>query len=170
MTLVLRGDGLVLREWTDADVPAMVRLFDEPSIDEWTPLEAPFDVDAATRYVARARALRAGGAGVQLAITTDGVTPLGEVLLFPREETAELGYAVGLDHRGARLATRGLRLLLAHAGEVHGSRRFVLRIAPGNVASQRVATACGFRLTGEPLVRRDLKGRRTELATWEYRA
>jgi RimJ/RimL family protein N-acetyltransferase len=169
VTLELRGDGLVLREWTDADVPAMVRLFDEPSIDEWTPLAAPFDVDAATRYVARARAMSEDGTGVQLAVTADGVTPLGEVLLFLREDSAELGYAVGLDHRGARLASRALGLLLDHAREAHGVRRFVLRISPGNVASMRVAEACGFRLTDAPLLQRELKGRPVELGTWEYR-
>ena len=166
MALEMRGDGLVLREWTDADVPAMVALFDEASIDEWTPLEAPFDVDAATRYVGRARR---SGTALQLAITTDGVTPLGEVLLFPDGETAEVGYAVGLAHRGAGLAARSLRLLMAHAAETLGVRRFVARIAPGNRASEQVATACGLRLTAEPLVVREMKGRTVETAVWACR-
>jgi RimJ/RimL family protein N-acetyltransferase len=109
------------------------------------------------------------GTGVQLAVTADGVTPLGEVLLFLREDSAELGYAVGLDHRGARLAARALGLLLDHAREAHGVRRFVLRISPGNVASMRVAEACGFRLTDAPLLQREMKGRPVELGTWEYR-
>jgi RimJ/RimL family protein N-acetyltransferase len=166
MTLVVRGDGLVLREWTEADVPAMVRLFDEASIDEWTPLETPFDSGAATRYVARARSSRTA---LQLAITTDGVTPLGEVLLFPDGETAVVGYAVGLAHRGAGLAARALRLVTAHAAGTLGVRRFVARIAPGNVASEQVATACGFRLTAEPLVVREMKGRTVETAVWACR-
>jgi RimJ/RimL family protein N-acetyltransferase len=166
VTLELRGDGLVLREWTEADVPAMVRLFDEASIDEWTPLETPFDSGAATRYLARAGSSRTA---LQLAITTDGVTPLGEVLLFPDGETAVVGYAVGLAHRGAGLAARALRLVMAHAAGTLGVRRFVARIAPGNVASEQVATACGLRLTAEPLVVREMKGRTVETAVWACR-
>jgi hypothetical protein len=50
--VVIRADGIVLREWTAADVPAMVTLFDEESIDLWTPLESPFDL--ASQAVARA--------------------------------------------------------------------------------------------------------------------
>jgi RimJ/RimL family protein N-acetyltransferase len=166
---VASEDGLVLREWTDADVPRMVALFDEPAVAEWTPLESPFDTDAATRYLERAREARGSGRALQLAITTDGVLPLGEVLLFPGPDgTGELGYAVGAAHRGAGLAARAVTQLREYAEETHGLRRFVLRIAPGNTASARVASACGFRLTAEPPLVREIKGRRTELATWAY--
>lgn len=58
--VVISGDGIVLREWTEADVEAMVTLFDEESIDLWTPLESPFDPGAAQRYLERAYRLRAG--------------------------------------------------------------------------------------------------------------
>ncbi|MGN9844471.1 GNAT family N-acetyltransferase [Nonomuraea sp. H19] len=47
----LTGSALILREWDEADVPAMAELFDDPAVDRWTPLRAPFD-QAARAYLA----------------------------------------------------------------------------------------------------------------------
>ena len=168
--MILRGDGIVLREWTDDDLARMSELFDEPSIEQATPLETPFDRDAAARYLARAREARAEGRAIQLAITADGGAALGEVLLFGiAGDCAELGYAVGTAHRGQGLGARAVRLLVDHAAQQLGLRRFLLKIAPGNLASARVAAAAGFSLTGEPHEVREAKGRAVELATWERR-
>lgn len=165
--LVLRGDGLVLREWRDSDIASMVTLFDEQSIDAWTPLPSPFDEAAARRYLARAHAATRSGQGLQLAITTDGEHPLGEVLLFCASETiGELAYAVGVEHRGNALAARAMRLLIDYAAAARGLTGFVLAISAGNMASQRVAIACGFHPSDEPPILRERKGRRIELLTW----
>jgi RimJ/RimL family protein N-acetyltransferase len=166
--VILRGHGIVLREWTDDDLDRMSELFDEPSIEQATPLETPFDRAAAARYLARARESRAEGRAIQLAITTDGGAALGEVLLFGiADGCGELGYAVGVAHRGQGLGARAVRLLVDHAAEQLGLHRFLLKIAPGNAASARVAAAAGFSLTDEPLEIREAKGRAVELATWE---
>lgn len=166
--IVISGDGLVLREWTAADIPAMVELFDEQSIDDWTPLESPFDADAARRYRDQACLLREQRLGVQLAITTDGMAPLGEVLLFdgsgPGE--AELAYATGLQFRGRRLAVRAVLLTMDYAASRCGITGFVLKISAANLASQSVALGAGFSLTDEPHRVRERKGRRLEMATW----
>lgn len=164
--VVVRAEGLVLREWTCEDVPAMVGLFDEHQVDRWTPLASPFDESAATAYLERARAGREGGT-LQLAITEDGVTPLGEVLLFPTgvDDLCELGYVVGAAFRGRRLAARALRAVLPLAVRA-GYRRAQLTIAVDNDASNRVAAAAGFRLTDAPLRRSERKGYVLDLATW----
>jgi hypothetical protein len=52
--IIVRGEGLVLREWNAADVPAMVEMFDTDEMDRWTPLAHPFDADVATEYVRQA--------------------------------------------------------------------------------------------------------------------
>lgn len=93
----LTGAGLVLREWDRSDVPAMVELFDDPDIAYRTPLPSPFGLSEAHAYVERARgdAARSGGR-LQLAITTDGERPLGEVLLS--REYGTVGYVVGAAH------------------------------------------------------------------------
>ncbi|HEY2791341.1 MAG TPA: GNAT family N-acetyltransferase [Micromonosporaceae bacterium] len=165
---MITGDGLVLREWAESDLATMVELFDEESIDAWTPLEAPFDEAAARRYLERAAAGRAAGLCVQLAITTDGRTPLGEVLLFDGDapHRAELAYAVGIRHRGRRLGARAVGLTMEYARRNLGITEFALTISPANPASQAVARANGFALTDAPTHVRERKGRRLEMAIW----
>jgi RimJ/RimL family protein N-acetyltransferase len=161
------SDGIVLREWEDADLPRMTELFDDPEVARWTPLESPFDAAAARRYLDRARARRRASEALQLAVTTDGGTALGEVLLFGiAGDSAELGYAIGAGHRGAGLAARAVLALIEHARTAYDLRRFELRIPPSNAASRAVATASGFAPTGEPLATAEARGRRVELETW----
>jgi RimJ/RimL family protein N-acetyltransferase len=164
--LVIRAEGLVLREWTRQDVPAMVALLDDDDVDRWTPLPSPFDETVAQGYFERA--CRGRNAGTwQLAITEDGVEPEGEVLLFPTEKdgVCELGYVVGPLFRGRALATRAVRALLPLAASL-GYREAKLTIAVGNEPSNRVARAAGFRRTDEPLQRCERKGYVLEMATW----
>jgi RimJ/RimL family protein N-acetyltransferase len=169
--LQLHGEGFVLREWVGSDLAAMSDLFDEPSIDEWTPLTSPFDLAAAQRYLDRAHVSSASGAGLQLAITLDGGAPLGEVLLFRTAPgIGEMAYAVGVRHRGQRLAARAAAVLIVHASAEMGIEEFHLNVSPRNPASQRVAEACGFSLAGEPSFVRERKGRRVELVLWRRRA
>jgi RimJ/RimL family protein N-acetyltransferase len=151
----LEGEGLVLREWSAADVPAMAGLFDDPDVARFTPLVSPFDEAAARAYLDRAAEARGEGRRIQLAITTDGGAPLGEVLLFTAVEdpfAIEIGYAVGPRHRGQGLAARAVRRATAYAYGTLRAGRVVLRIVAQNGASQAVARASGFVLTDEPLV------------------
>lgn len=166
--VVISGDGLVLREWSSDDIDAMVTLFDEDSIDVWTPLESPFDADAAQRYLDQAGRIRDKGYGIQLAITRGGTTPLGEVLLFDgdRPEIAELAYAVGVAYRGHGLAARALQLMMQFAAQSCCISAYMLKISPANAPSQAVAKAAGFWLTDEPIEVRERKGRRLEMAVW----
>lgn len=172
--VILAGDGLVLREWTEADLPVMIELFDEASVDRWTPLESPFNEGAARRYLARAAVRRRDGSALQFAITQDGGPPLGELLIFDQAERSEegdriteLGYSVGLRHRGHGLAARAVRLAIGQAAIPWGLQLLRLRIEVGNVASERVAAACGFAPRTQPPEAVWSKGRSIELTLWE---
>lgn len=162
----LRGEGLVLRDWTEDDVPAMPGLFDHPDIAYWTPLVSPFDEAAARARLARDRRLRGEGSVILLAITVDGRTPCGEVMLRRGEAGIELGYAVGPAHRGRGLAARAVRVLAAYAHEELGADRVVLELEPENAASVAVATRAGFRPLDVPLIEGEEKGRPYALQTW----
>jgi len=166
--IVVAGGGLVLREWSMRDLGVMTELFDEPEIDRWTPLESPFDLDAARRYLTRADLRRSEGSALQLAVTQDGGTALGEVLIFDQGGgVAELGYGIGLAHRGRGLAARAVRVLIGEAATSWSYRHFRLRIEPENAASVRVALDCGFARTVEPPAEMESKGRRIRIAVWE---
>ncbi|MEE1929606.1 GNAT family N-acetyltransferase [Streptomyces sp. TRM 70351] len=167
--LLIEGHGLVLREWSEADLPDLAELYDDPQMARWTPAADPFDAEAARAYLARAREARAQGERVQLAITTDGGRARGEVLMFRCPVDArdvELGYGVAARHRRQGLAARAVRALADHATGHVGARRTVLRIEARNTASEAVAAATGFLLTDEEPVYRDIKGRPAELRTW----
>ncbi|WP_330173689.1 GNAT family N-acetyltransferase [Streptomyces sp. NBC_01498] len=166
------GEGLQLREWTAADVAALSALFDDPEMDRWTPLRSPFDQAAARAYLAHAVVRRAEGRSLQLAVTTDGRAPLGEVMVSVAEEDGtevELAYGIGAPYRRRGLASRAVRLLLPQAFHATSVRRAVLRIEPSNEASAAVARTTGFRLSDDPLLLRENNGRTVELATWELR-
>jgi RimJ/RimL family protein N-acetyltransferase len=165
----LRGYGLVLREWTDQDVPLMVELFDDPAVDRFTPLHSPFDLGAARAYLERAREQRAADLRIQLAITTEDDRPRGEILLFRTGDgghLAELAYAIGPRHRRQGLAARAVRLISEYAYTTLGMHRLYLRIPAENLASAAVAHATGFQRTGDPPVTRD--GARYPLHTWQH--
>ncbi|MFI1371901.1 GNAT family N-acetyltransferase [Streptomyces longwoodensis] len=162
----LTGEGLVLRDWTEADVPAMPALFDHPDIAYWTPIVSPFDEEAAWARLDRDRRLRADGTAMLLAVTVDGRAPLGEVMLRRAPEGTELGYAIGPAHRGQALAVRAVRVMAAYAFEELGAERVVLELEAENAASVAVATKAGFRLLDVPLITGEEKGRPFALQTW----
>ncbi|CAL9515798.1 GNAT family N-acetyltransferase [Streptomyces sp. enrichment culture] len=164
--LELRGEGLVLRDWTEDDLPAMPALFDHPDIAYWTPLASPFDEAAARARLERDRRLRAEGSVILLAITVDGRTPCGEVMLRRSDAGIELGYAVGPAHRGQGLAARAVRLMAAYAHQQLGADRVILELEPENAASVAVATRAGFRPLDVPLIEGEEKGRPYALQTW----
>jgi RimJ/RimL family protein N-acetyltransferase len=168
--ITLTGEGITLREWRPDDLDDLVELLDEADVARWTPITSPFDVEAGVAYLKRARQGRTSGQRIQLAITTDGERPLGEVLLFGHDtglSEAELGYVVGAEHRGRGLARRALALLSGYARSELALTRLVLRIDPGNAASRAVARRCGFRLSREPSIGQDGTQGRSRLETWE---
>ena len=152
------GDGLVLRPLAPDDRAALPALFDDAHVARFTPIESPFDDAAARRYLHRVLGQVDRGEAVHLAVTVDGGAPLGEVMAFlPRHPAAgsedapgtfEVGYVVGPAHRGLGVGTRAVRLLGDALVADLGARRLVLRIDDGNVASERLAAACGYRFTG----------------------
>jgi RimJ/RimL family protein N-acetyltransferase len=159
---MLTGHGLVAREWTEADLPAMVAIFDDADVAYRTPMVAPFDLAAARAYLARTR----HGMRLHLAITTDGLAPLGEVMF--NSGNGCVSYVVGAAHRGRGLASRAVRLMTEHAHRAHGLRQVLLEIEPDNEPSAAVARATGFRPAGLPTETVVDKGRAYDLETWVH--
>ncbi|MER5280211.1 GNAT family N-acetyltransferase [Streptomyces sp. NPDC002809] len=162
----LTGEGLVLRDWTEADLATMPDLFDHPDTAYWTPLVSPFDDAAARARLDKARQLRSEGTTILLAITTDGGAALGEVMLRRAPEGTEIGYAIGPAHRGQGLATRAVRVMAAYAFEQLGVEQVILELEADNTASVAVATRAGFGLLDVPLIKGEEKGRPYILQTW----
>ncbi|MFE9850940.1 GNAT family N-acetyltransferase [Streptomyces sp. NPDC005576] len=159
-------EGLVLRDWTEADVAVMPELFDHPDIAYWTPIVSPFDEAAARARLDLARRIRADGTTILLAVTVDGGAPLGEVMLRRAAGGAEIGYAIGPAHRRQGLAVRAVRVMAAYAFRELGAERLILELEAENAASVAVATRAGFGLLDVPLITGEEKGRPFALQTW----
>ncbi|GGO90752.1 GNAT family N-acetyltransferase [Wenjunlia tyrosinilytica] len=168
----LSGEGLLLREWTEGDLEAMVGIYNDPQIDRWTPIRSPFDLETARTRLGNVQEARAADLRIHLAVTTDGGTPLGDILL--RRETrddrrAEIGYAITARHRGRGLATRSVRLLTAYAYGELAMEELYLRIDEDNEASNAVARATGFEPSGEEPEVEEHGAGRALIVTWTHR-
>jgi RimJ/RimL family protein N-acetyltransferase len=166
--LRLTGRGLVLREWTEGDLPTMVALFNNPDVAYRTPMVSPFDETAARDYLRKARQAHARDQRIHFAITTDGGQAKGEVLL--NRSQCSIGYIVGAAHRGQRLAVRALQVLTDYVHQVKAIPQVLLEIEPDNHPSAAVARAAGFYLTSTPPQTVEDKGRSYTLLTWAHRA
>ncbi len=152
LVIPVRRDGrtstLRLRAFGEDDIPAVTRACADPLTQRWIPLPRPYTREDAARWIAGQTVARRSGGEVQWAVTlTDSDAVVGAVGLVRTDwstRVTELGYWAVPEHRGHGYTT-------AAAGAVgrwaltQGMKRVELLTAPGNVASNRVARAAGFR-------------------------
>ena len=154
--MTLDGDGIVLRPFTEEDVPAVTEGCQDPEVARWIPVPVPYSEHDARAYFAadpNARAIVDASSGELLGSIGWRVVDQGNV---------QIGYWVKRDARGRGVATTALRLLSRWALEELGSERVQLLAEPGNHASRRVAEKAGF--TAEGTLRRylDVRGERRD--------
>jgi RimJ/RimL family protein N-acetyltransferase len=148
------SDGtIVLREWADSDVPAIVSGCADPEIARWLDqVPQPYTERDAREWVGSTRRGWREASIASFAIAdrrTD--EPIGSVSvhwLDHEQAVGEVGYWVRRDERGRGVATRAVRLAARWAIEDCGLERLQLRADTENVASQRVAEKAGFRREG----------------------
>jgi RimJ/RimL family protein N-acetyltransferase len=142
----LRDGDLVLRSWTEADVPAIVEGCNDPEIARWIPtIPHPYTEEDAEAFL-RGEVPPAHEA---MAVTLEGRVVGGIGLgLGSTGYRASIGYWIAAPARGRGLCTRALRLLSRHALEELQLPSVQLVSDPENVASQRVAEKVGFQQEG----------------------
>jgi RimJ/RimL family protein N-acetyltransferase len=142
----LRDRDLVLRPWTEEDVPAMVAGCNDPEIAHWIPtIPHPYtDADALAFIRGEVRDDHEA-----LAIEVDGnvVGGIG-IGVNSNDYRGRIGYWVAASSRGQGIGARALRVLSRHALDVRRLQRVDLITDPDNIASQRVAEKVGFRREG----------------------
>jgi RimJ/RimL family protein N-acetyltransferase len=145
----LEDDEVVLRPYTDEDIPALVAALNDREISRWTRIPFPYTEEHAREFL-RSRTETA------FAVTDKRSGELlgGIGLRLPTEGVGEVGYWVRREARGRGVATRALSVITRWALEDQRLVRVQLTAEPGNVASQRVAEKAGF--TREGLLRRFL--------------
>jgi RimJ/RimL family protein N-acetyltransferase len=139
----LSGEGLVLRPWSEADVPALVAACSDPEIPRWIPvIPQPYTEADARRFV---RGEWRVNPGHQFAVTENG-TVVASIGMTVNEElrNGHIGYWCTKEARGRGVTTRALRVLCRWGFDELGLERLELITDPDNRASQRVAEKVGF--------------------------
>lgn len=164
------GRSVTLRLLKPEDAPRVQEACSDPETVTWLGsdiINERYTLEHARGFIERALAGVAAGSHMSWAIA-DTMTDelLGHISLIGRggelTDTAALGYWAHPAVRGTRVTTSAAvavvdEALAPAAGGGGGLRRLTLKVAVGNVGSQRVAEAAGFRRTGrtrqsDPLV------------------
>ncbi|HEX4747888.1 MAG TPA: GNAT family protein [Gaiellaceae bacterium] len=148
----LRDGDLVLRPWTEDDVPALVDACNDAEIARWIPvIPSPYTEEDARAFISgTSRAVPEYTVPEHsFAITVDAslAGAIG-MSVNSMDYRGRIGYWVGAAARRRGVCTRALRLLSRWALDELRLQRLDLITDPDNVASQRVAEKVGFRREG----------------------
>ncbi|MEV6525082.1 GNAT family protein [Longispora sp. NPDC051575] len=162
---------LLVRTLTVADVPAVTAVFDDGQTRRWLPFPDPFtETDGHQWCTDLAADRRDSGDGDHYGVVRREDDKLVGCLWAKRTDWAahvtQVTYAMSSEVRGQGIACEALDALSVALVLEHGFHRVELRIAPGNLASRRVAEKAGF--TYEGLLRNAgyVHGGRVDLEVW----
>jgi ribosomal-protein-alanine N-acetyltransferase len=146
------GDGVVLREFTDADVPLIQAVAPDPLIPLITTVPATGTVEDARAFIARQHSRLNSGEGYSFAIADpSGDQALGQIGLWLRHINvgrADVGYWVASPYRRCGVAVAALRALSGWALERQEIHRLELYVEPWNEGSWRAAEQVGYQREG----------------------
>ena len=162
---------LQVRQLVEADAPKIAEIFADKQTQRWLPVpHGPTEFDAVAWCTTFAAEHRARGAGDHYGmIRREDETLVGCLWTTHTDWLArvtEIAYVVAPEARGFGLAAEAVDGLAIALLLEHGFQRVELRVAPGNLASRRVAEKAGF--TYEGLLRNagNLRSGRVDLQVW----
>jgi len=170
----LRGNDLVLRAMSEADVPRIVEACADERTQHWLGrLPDPYTEASARTYLELQHEKCATDAGVSWAVTEPGDSgddrQLAAISIFDhaRGLEAEIGYWTHPDARGRGVMSRALPLVTAYCFETLGVQKVNIGHAVGNEASRHVIESCGFRQYGVERLGTQLLTGRADLALYD---
>lgn len=145
---VIAGDGVLLRAWTDADLPFVVAGFADPVVQRWHCRS--LDDREARAWIARWRVGWQMETEVCWAVEAGGVVAgqIGLRRIDLTEAMAAISYWTLPAARGQRVAPRALEALTGWSFGELGLHRLELSHSTVNTSSCSVATRCGYLLEG----------------------
>ncbi|WP_197688075.1 MULTISPECIES: GNAT family N-acetyltransferase [unclassified Actinoplanes] len=153
----------------EGDVDAIAAAASDQETQRWLPLPFPYERGHAVTFVAETvPAARASGAGLVRAVECDGVLA-GVIDLKKtdwRHRATEIGYWATPAARGQGVITEATAALSRWVLTGAAFERVVLRIAPANAASVRVAEKAGFTFEGVARNAGMVHGARVDLAIY----
>lgn len=154
--MMLHTERLVLRDMTPDDLDALLLVFSDPETMRFYP--RPFDREAMHGWIANMQRRSArDGIALWTMVLRDSGEVIGDCGLVVQAvdgaEEVEIGWHVRRDLWGRGYATEAARACLAYGRRALGRTRFISIIAPGNVASRRVAEKIGMTVERETVWR-----------------
>lgn len=154
----LVSEHIVLRPWSEADVPRVTEACADVRTQAWLPqLPTPYTVSDAQWYVRSREEQHASARGLYWCVAdADDDRCLGSIAVFglaAPDPAPEIGYWTHPGERGRGVMTQAVRLVVRHAviptqdGGL-GLPRVTVRAASRNTASNAVAAAAGFSRAG----------------------
>lgn len=139
-----------LRWLTEADVPALFRIFGDPEVTRYWGFATLADQSAAADLLADIHARFRAGTLYQWGVEADGevVGTCTLADLDPINRRAELGFALGRGHWGKGYMAEALPVLLDFAFGRLGLHRVFADVDPRNSPSIRALQRLGFRREG----------------------
>ncbi len=145
-------DRLLLRAFTEADIPAVARLADDPVISNNTlRIPHPYTETHARTWLTLQQEEARTGAGAAFAVTQrDGGALIGAcgLEIFREHRRAEVGYWLGRDYWGKGYATEAAAAVLGWGFETLGLARVSAARFADNPASGRVLEKLGMTQEG----------------------
>jgi RimJ/RimL family protein N-acetyltransferase len=148
MTLPLVTERLLLRRFTEGDIPDLLEFLADPSVTGAVPEIEPTEAGA-HQYVARQAALLLFEEDqcfdLALQCKADGKV-VGLLTLVRRDQhQAEIGWALGVNHRGRGYATEAATALMLYGFTSLGLHRIQAETEATNVHSWQVMERLGMR-------------------------
>jgi RimJ/RimL family protein N-acetyltransferase len=170
-TLTVATPRLQVRQLAEADAAAVAEIFADKQTQRWLPVpQEPGDFDAAAWCTEVAAEHRIRGAGDHYGMLRREDEALVGCLWTTHTDwlakITEVAYAVAPQARGFGLAAEAVDGLAIALLLEHGFQRVELRVAPGNLASRRVAEKAGFIYEGLLRNAGHLHSGRVDLEVW----
>ena len=162
----LGDDRIVLRDWADEDVPAIVAACRDPETARWTTVPVPYTEGDAREWLERCADAWERGTAPFAVVDRDSGELVAAITMWLHRSVAELGYWAVPAHRGKGIVPRAVWLVTRWCFVELGAARVQLGTFPGNEASERVAEKCGFTREGVLRAWADQRGDRRDMTMW----
>ncbi|MFK3983602.1 GNAT family N-acetyltransferase [Micromonospora sp. NPDC050397] len=172
-TLTVSTPRAHVRPLIDTDVEAVAAIFADKLTQRWLPLpESSGPIDARAWCTEMAQERRDSGNGDHYGVIRREDDRLVGSLWTKRTDwsgrVTEVCCAIAPEARGYGLAAESVLALAIALILEHGFQRVELRVAPGNIASRRVAEKAGFSYEGLLRNAGYAQGGRVDLESWSF--
>jgi RimJ/RimL family protein N-acetyltransferase len=172
-TLTVSTPRAHVRPLLPIDVEAVADIFADKQTQRWLPLPSSSgSIDAGAWCTEMAQERRDSGNGDHYGVVRREDDCLVGSLWTKRTDwsgrVTEICYAIAPEARGFGLAAEAVLALAIALILEHGFQRVELRVAPGNIASRRVAEKAGFSYEGLLRNAGYAQGGRVDLEVWSF--